>query len=86
MLLAPIASYFTRLLSLPTTHCSYLWRPPGTLAPVPAAKSDIFTDRHLGVADKRALMKFLKGVVEAEGGEGPLKVGWSCSCADVGWR
>jgi hypothetical protein len=53
---------------------SYLLRPGGRLTPVPAGKSDIFTDKELTVGAKRVLMKFLKGCLEAEAGEGPLKV------------
>lgn len=55
---------------------SYLWQ-PGGLRPVPASRSEVFKDRSLGLAQKRAFMKFLKGCAEALEGAGPLQV---CVC------
>ena len=54
-------------------HGSYMWR-GGRLARVPAARADIFRDRGLGPADKRALMRFLTAAADALRGAGPLYV------------
>ncbi|GFR41437.1 hypothetical protein Agub_g2124 [Astrephomene gubernaculifera] len=45
----------------------------GALQPVPAGRADIFRDRRLGLADKRLLMRFIAGCVEARSGQGHLK-------------
>ena len=50
-----------------------MWR-GGRLARVPAARADIFRDRGLGPADKRALMRFLMAAADALRGAGPLHV------------
>lgn len=52
---------------------SYVWR-GWRLARVPAARADIFRDRSLGPADKRALMRFLTAAADALRGTGPLQV------------
>ncbi len=52
---------------------SYVWR-GGRLARVPAARADIFRDRSLQPADKRALMRFLTAAADALRGTGPLQV------------
>ncbi len=52
---------------------SYVWR-GGRLARVPAARADIFRDRSLEPADKRALMRFLTAAADALRGTGPLQV------------
>ncbi|KAK9838555.1 hypothetical protein WJX81_007100 [Elliptochloris bilobata] len=52
-------------------QASYVWR-GGRLARVPAARADIFRDRSLGPADKRALMRFLTAAAGALHGTGPL--------------
>ena len=59
---------------------SYMWR-GGRLARVPAARADIFRDRGLGPADKRALMRFLTAAADALRGTGPLHVGHTSSPA-----
>ncbi len=41
---------------------------------MPASRADIFRDRRLGLGDKRALMRFLQGAMEAAGGQGHLRV------------
>ena len=72
---ALVASRASRYLDLKLVDGSYIWRPPpggGGLAPVPASKADIFGDRSLAAAEKRSLMRFLRGAAEAAAGEGPL--------------
>ncbi|GIL72295.1 hypothetical protein Vretimale_19967 [Volvox reticuliferus] len=51
---------------------SYLLQ-DGAIQPVPAGRADIFRDRRLGLGDKRVLMRFIQGCVEARGGQGHLK-------------
>ncbi len=43
------------------------------LRPIPASKSDIFRDRSLSLSEKRALMGFLSGAMEAAQNTGRLK-------------
>ncbi|GAB4822847.1 hypothetical protein N2152v2_009893 [Parachlorella kessleri] len=43
------------------------------LRPVPATRSEVFKDRSLSLAQKRALMKFLKACSEALAEQGPLQ-------------
>ncbi|GIL64912.1 hypothetical protein Vafri_18748 [Volvox africanus] len=45
----------------------------GGIHPVPAGRADIFRDRRLSLSDKRVLMRFIQGCVEARGGQGHLK-------------
>ncbi|PNW77176.1 hypothetical protein CHLRE_10g425550v5 [Chlamydomonas reinhardtii] len=51
----------------------------GGLQPVPAGRADIFRDRRLGLGDKRALMRFISGCVEARAGQGHLQAALSSS-------
>ncbi|KAG2497909.1 hypothetical protein HYH03_004174 [Edaphochlamys debaryana] len=51
----------------------------GALQPVPASRADIFRDRRLGLGDKRLLMRFIQGCVEARSGQGHLKEALSSS-------
>lgn len=44
--------------------CSYIWSGDG-LRRVPASRADIFRDRSLGLADKRALMATITACMEA---------------------
>ncbi len=53
----------------------------GRLRSIPASRSDIFKDRSLGLADKRALMSFLSACQEASKGQGPLQVRCVCACS-----
>jgi RAB protein geranylgeranyltransferase component A len=54
-------------------HCSYVWR-GGRCLRVPASRADVFKDRSLSPADKRALMRFLQNAQAAAAGQGPLLV------------
>lgn len=68
-----VGSRTSKYLDLKLIEGSFMLRPPGRLVPMPAGKADIFTDREMGPAAKRSLMKFLRGCLEAEEGAGPLK-------------
>ncbi|KXZ56121.1 hypothetical protein GPECTOR_1g101 [Gonium pectorale] len=57
---------------------SYLMQ-DGRLQAVPAGKADIFRDRRLGLADKRALMRFIQGCAEARAGQGHVQAALSSS-------
>lgn len=46
----------------------------GQLRPVPASRADLFADRALPLADKRALGRFLSACLDAQQGLGRLKV------------
>ncbi|EFJ43075.1 hypothetical protein VOLCADRAFT_106962 [Volvox carteri f. nagariensis] len=51
---------------------SYLLQ-DGALQPVPASRADIFRDRRLCLGEKRALMRFIQGCLEARSGQGHLQ-------------
>lgn len=53
--------------------CSYVWS-TGALRGVPASRADIFRDRSLSPADKRALMRFLHSSGQLLQQAGPLQV------------
>ena len=53
--------------------CSCFWQ-DGQIHKVPGSKADIFKDKHLSLAQKRVLMRFVKNTSEAMQGSGPLKV------------
>jgi len=55
--------------------CSYIWCGSSGLRRVPALRADIFRDRSLSLADKRALMSTITACMEAyEQGSGCLVV------------